>query len=59
VLDRRDVREWAWRGLEIGNTKCGKGVKIMAIVDRAGLPLSVSTHAASHHEVKLVQGRKA
>lgn len=42
-------------GLEIGNTKCGKGVKIMAIVDRAGLPLSVSTHAANHHEVKLVQ----
>lgn len=42
-------------GLEIGNTKCGKGVKIMAIVDRAGLPLSVSTHAANHHEVKLVR----
>ena len=42
-------------GLEIGNTKCGKGVKIMAIVDRAGLPLSVSTHAANHHEVKLIQ----
>ena len=42
-------------GLQIGNTKCGKGVKIMAIVDRAGLPLSVSTHAANHHEVKLVQ----
>jgi len=30
-------------------------MKIMAIVDRAGLPLSVSTHAANHHEVKLVQ----
>jgi transposase len=42
-------------GEAIGNTKCGKGVKIMAIVDRAGLPLSVSTHAANHHEVKLVQ----
>ena len=42
-------------GLEIGNTKCGKGVKKMTIVDRAGLPLSVSTHAAKHHEVKLVQ----
>jgi len=27
----------------------------MAIVDRNGLPLSVSTHAASHHEVTLVQ----
>jgi len=25
-------------------------MKIMAIVDRHGLPLSVSTHAANHHE---------
>src|SRR5262249_55238780 len=37
-------------GLEIGATKRGKGMKIMAIVDRHGLPLSVSTHAANHHE---------
>src|SRR5262245_58175988 len=28
-------------GLEIGATKRGKGMKIMAIVDRHGLPLSV------------------
>jgi hypothetical protein len=42
-------------GLEIGATKRGKGMKIMAIVDRHGLPLPVSTHAASHHEVRLVQ----
>jgi hypothetical protein len=39
----------------IGSTKCGKGVKIMAIVDRNGLPLSVSTHAANQYEMKLVQ----
>lgn len=39
----------------IGLTKRGKGVKILAIVDRYGLPLSVSTHAANHHEVRLVQ----
>jgi hypothetical protein len=32
-------------GSEIGTTKRGKGMKIMAIVDRHGLPLSVSTHA--------------
>jgi len=38
---------------EIGATKRGKGMKIMAIVDRHGLPLSVSTHAANHHEVRL------
>jgi transposase len=30
-------------------------MKIMAIVDRHGLPLSVSAHAANHHEVRLVQ----
>lgn len=42
-------------GEAIGLTKRGKGVKIMAIVDRHGLPLSVSTHAANHHEVTLVQ----
>ena len=27
----------------------------MAIADRNGLPLSVSRHAANHHEVRLVQ----
>ncbi len=42
-------------GAEIGPTKRGKGVKIMAIVDRHGLPLAVCTHAANHHEVTLVQ----
>jgi hypothetical protein len=42
-------------GSEIGTTKRGKGMKIMAIVDCHGLPLSVSTHAANHHEVRLVQ----
>ena len=41
-------------GEAIGQTKRGKGIKIMAIVDRHGLPLSVSTHAANHHEVTLV-----
>jgi len=42
-------------GAEIGPTRRGKGLKIMAIVDRHGLPISVSTHAANHHEVRLVQ----
>lgn len=42
-------------GAGIGPTRRGKGVKILAIVDRHGLPLSVSTHAANHHEVTLVQ----
>jgi hypothetical protein len=30
-------------------------MKIMAIVERHSLPLSVSTHAANHHEVRFVQ----
>ena len=42
-------------GPEVGCTKAGKGVKIMAVVDRCGLPLSVSVHSASPHESKLVQ----
>ncbi len=42
-------------GNEIGKTKRGKGVKIMGIVDKNGLPLAVCTHAANHHEVTLVQ----
>jgi hypothetical protein len=27
----------------------------MGIVDRSGLPIAVTTHAANHHEVTLVQ----
>ena len=42
-------------GAGVGNTKAGKGVKIMAIVDRCGLPLSLSTHPANPHESTLVQ----
>ncbi|HWS63298.1 MAG TPA: hypothetical protein VN325_11135, partial [Steroidobacteraceae bacterium] len=42
-------------GSEVGPTKRGKGVKIIAIVDRHGLPLAVSTHAANHHEVTLAR----
>ncbi len=30
-------------------------MKIMAIVDRYGLPLAATTHAANHHEVTLAQ----
>jgi transposase len=42
-------------GDAMGVTKRGKGVKVLAIVDCHGLPLSVSTRAANHHEVTLVQ----
>ena len=42
-------------GEAVGLTRRGKGVKIRAIVDRHGRPLSGRTHAANHHEVTLVQ----
>ena len=37
-------------GAEMGPTKRGKGLKIMAIVGRHGLPLSVRMHAAIYYE---------
>jgi len=42
-------------GEAVGLTKRGKGVKILAIVDRHWLPLSGNIHAANHHEVTLAQ----
>jgi len=39
----------------VGKTKRGKGSKIMAVADRAGLPVAVSVGSASPHEVTLVE----
>ena len=39
----------------IAKTRHGEGVKILAIVDRYGLALSIGTQAANHHGVTLVQ----
>ena len=38
----------------MGKTKRGKGTKLMAVADRAGLPRAVHTAAAPPHEVTLV-----
>ena len=38
----------------MGNTKRGKGSKIMAITDRHGLPVALHVDSARPHEVKLV-----
>jgi hypothetical protein len=54
MLYRCDIR-YGHGGSEIGTTKRQKGKKITVIVNRPDLPLSVSTHAANHHEVRLVQ----
>ena len=38
----------------MGKTKRGKGSKVMAVAERAGLPIAVSVASASPHEVRLV-----
>jgi transposase len=52
---RRQLRRSQKRGLFVGNTKRGKGTKIMAITDRSGLPVSVHIESASPHEAGLVE----
>ena len=41
--------------LPVGKTKRGKGTKIMAITDAAGLAVAAHVESASPHEVKLVE----
>ena len=41
-------------GEEIGNTKIGKGSKIMAIVDRNSVPIAAIATSAQPHEITLV-----
>jgi len=42
-------------GSAVGKTKRGKGTKIMAIADRAGLPIAAGIASASPHEVTLAE----
>ncbi len=46
---------WRKKGRKVGKTKRGKGTKLMAIADAAGLPLAVHTASASPHKVTLVE----
>jgi len=39
----------------VGKTKRGKGTKIMALADRAGLPIAITIASASPHETQLVE----
>lgn len=43
-------------GAGVGKTKRGKGSKVMAIADRASLPVALCTGSASPHETKFVKG---
>jgi len=54
VFHRRIFRERQRGGLDVGPTKRGKGTKLMAVADRAGLPIALYTCSASPHEVRLV-----
>ena len=55
MLRRCDLRLGEKGGPAIGPTRRGKGTKIMAVADRAGLPLAVDVAAASPAEVTLVE----
>ncbi len=54
-LCRRQFQRRQKGGSAVGPTRRGKGTKIMAIVDRHGLPIAVSIASASPHETKLVE----
>ena len=55
MLHRRDLCSREKGGAAVGKTKRGKGTKLMAVADRAGLPVAIHTTSASPHEVTLVQ----
>src|SRR5918999_362178 len=55
MLHRWHLRRRKKGGRRVGKTKRGKGTKVMAMADRAGLPLAVHIEAASPHEVTLVE----
>jgi transposase len=39
---------------KVGKTKCGKGHKLMVVIGKKGMPISVDVTSAHHHEVTLV-----
>lgn len=42
-------------GLEVGKTKCGKGTKLMLLVDGRGVPVSAMTLSANVAEVSSIE----
>jgi transposase len=51
----RLVRTGEKGGDGVGNTKCGKGTKVLDVVDDHGTPLAVYCAAANRNEVKLIE----
>lgn len=39
----------------MGNTKCGKGCKVLDVVDSHGIPLAIHVASANKSEVKLIE----
>src|SRR6476619_944305 len=54
-VHRRDLCQRQKKGRGVGKTKRGKGTKIMALADRAGLPVAITIASASPHETQLVE----
>jgi transposase len=55
MIYRRHFHSGEKRGFRVGKTKRGKGTKLMAVADSAGLPLAIYAESASPHEVRLVE----
>jgi transposase len=51
---RRDLCDREKGGFGVGNTKRGKGTKLMAMADSTGLPFAIYATSAAPHEVTLV-----
>lgn len=52
---RRNVFASKKRGLEVGNTKKGKGTKLMLMIEGQGLPISAFTTSAQDAEVHTIE----
>jgi transposase len=55
VLRGCDVRLREKGGAAVGKTKRGKGTKLMAVADSAGIPVAIHTAPANPHEITLVE----
>jgi transposase len=55
VLRRRHVRPGEKGGERVGETKRGKGAKLMLLADGGGLPLAAGVHSAGPAEVRLIE----
>jgi transposase len=55
VGSRCDVHPRKKRGDEIGNTKCGKGMKLEVVTDANGIPLGTKVAAANRAETDLIE----